>query len=153
MTTTKIFGNLLKRQYLRIVEILIVKAQTRTYLPTSRTEGFHGQLVVKWLCGKDLAGMGWGATRMITDHFFINTCFSIRSLPLVDFECGNACFHNFTSSNTHLWGVKIHPRLHTIINQRFNFSLYLCYVLFLASKHPPSISKESFPSPQSLGTQ
>ena len=58
MTTTKIFGNLLKRQYLRIVEILIVKAQTRTYLPTSRTEGFHGQLVVKWLCGKDLAGMG-----------------------------------------------------------------------------------------------
>ena len=86
---------------------------------------------------------------MITDHFFIITCFSIRSLPLVDFECGNACFHNFTSSNTHLWGVKIHPRLHTIINQRFNFSLYLCYVLFLASKHPPSISKESFPSPQS----
>ena len=48
----------MKHQYLRIVEILIVKAQTCTYLPTSRTEGFHCQLVVKWLCGKDVVGMG-----------------------------------------------------------------------------------------------
>lgn len=57
-TRTKIFDNLTKRQYLRIVEILIVKAEKRTYLPTSRTEGFHHQLVVKWLCEKDVVDMG-----------------------------------------------------------------------------------------------
>ena len=78
MTTTKIFGNLLKRHYLRIVEILIVKAQTRTYLPTSRTEGFHGQLCGKMAVWKRHGGHGLRSHThdhrpLFHNHMLLNT--------------------------------------------------------------------------------